>query len=132
MGWEGHGGFRKEHGQQVGLKLRGGRMGVLRGWRGDCGHLHLPVQGAFRVGMKKANTIRVGRDPNGGPVQLPLVLFTIPQGLILEFYGSIFVTVFGGVGWEPGVPQILQCTGWFRLLKKFSQTFTCLPGHSCR
>lgn len=56
---------------------------------------------------RKAN-IMVERDPKGGPIQWLLVsftvLFTFPQGLILEFYGITVVTLFGGSGWEPGVP----------------------------
>jgi len=32
----------------------------------------------------------------------------LSPGLILKFYGSIFVAMFSGVRWEPGVSRVLK------------------------
>lgn len=100
---------------------------MLRDWRGECGLQPPLVQEGIRAGMRKTNTIGVERNLNGGrsnPVAFSA--FTDPQGLILEFYGSVFVN--GVWWWWMGTRSSTNPV--MHLLKKFSDT--CLPGLSCR
>lgn len=54
--------------------------------------------GAISPGEERPTQSELGGTLKGGPIQWLLVPFTFPQGPILEFYGSIFVTEFGGGG----------------------------------